>query len=435
MVPRSDNGTNGTEEWLPPPTEDPFYKAPKGWAKTTPGTALKTRLHAYPKLRIRYAHDTFQVVYRTTDTIGNPSWALGTVFIPNSRRNCSETNIQACGHAIVSYQVPTDSSYLNAAPSYLLQARDPYGEVRDLLANGWYVFVPDYEGPLASFCAGVQAGHATLDGIKAVISVGDQFGLRKDRAKVAMWGYSGGAFATVFAAELARTYSPDLKIAGTVIGGPSPNLTTVDLRMNKKDTAGLVIQSIIGITNQQPVTHKFLMDRLRSTGPYNATEFLTAANMTGIDSLIHFAYQDVNDYFINGEQDFWDPALQGTFESDAKMGLHGVPNMPTFVYKAIQDEMSPVAETDTLVKGYCDGGASLLYHRNALGGHNDELWMGRARTIDFLSTVLDGTGRVEMPASGCQIMDVSIPMNTTGLLPDDMSNWDNPDNHIPGSKI
>jgi hypothetical protein len=41
------------------------------------------------------------------------------------------------------------------------------------------------------------------------------------------------------------------------------------------------------------------------------------------------------------------------------MGYHGVPSMPVFVYKAIQDEFSPVADTDTLVERYCGVGANI----------------------------------------------------------------------------
>jgi hypothetical protein len=35
------------------------------------------------------------------------------------------------------------------------------------LAKGWYVSAPDYDGPNAAFTAGIKAGHATLDAIRA----------------------------------------------------------------------------------------------------------------------------------------------------------------------------------------------------------------------------------------------------------------------------
>src|SRR5690242_10331984 len=72
----SGNGGNGSVNlnpwaaagYLPPPTFDAWYAPPEGWETTGPGTALKVRAHAYPTINIRYCHDTFQVLYRSSDT-------------------------------------------------------------------------------------------------------------------------------------------------------------------------------------------------------------------------------------------------------------------------------------------------------------------------------------------------------------------------------
>jgi len=417
--------------YLPPPSMDTWYAPPAGWEATAPGTPLKLRSHAYPTINIRNCSDTFQVLYRSSDTHGNPSWAVTTVFIPTSHAACDPKNPIAtnCSHAVVSYQVPSDSVWVNAAPSNLLQAREPYGEMRDLLKRGWFVAVPDYEGPQAAYCAGKQAAYATLDGAKAVLAVGARFGLQTDRARVGLWGYSGGAFATGFALEVAKTYAPDLKLAGGVVGGPAPNLTTVAELMNKKDTAGLMVASIVGVTTQFPEAREFLTSRLKETGPYNATGFWLVMNMTGYDALMHYKDHDVYDYFKNGADDLWHSTIQDVIDRDAVMGLHGTPpsDVPVFIYKAIQDEMSLVKETDDLVDEYCKGGATVLYHRNTLGGHNDELWSGRLRTLDFLSHVLEvnnsktkmvSGSNMTVPTGGCVTQNVSVPLEVLDLLPD-----------------
>ena len=419
------------EFYLPPPSLDTWYEAPAGWEAATPGTPLKVRPRAYPTINIRNCNNTFQVLYRSSDTHGAPSWAVTTVFIPSSHASCDPSNPAAtnCSHAIVSYQVPSDSVWVDAAPSYLLQAREPYGEMRDLLARGWFVAVPDYEGPQAAYCAGKQAAYATLDGARAVLAVGAQFGLWMERARVGLWGYSGGAFATGFALELAKTYAPDLKLAGGAVGGPAPNLTTVAQLMNKKDTSGLVIASVVGVTVQFPHAREFLLSRLKQEGPFNATGFMAVVNMTGVDALVSYSMQNVYDYFQNGEADVWHPVIQDVIDKDAVMGLHGAPpaDVPVFVYKAVADEMSLVGETDELVERYCKGGASVLYHRNTLGGHNDELWSGRLRTLDFLSHVLEvdnakkkmvSGSNLTVPDRGCLTQNVSVPLDVRDLLPD-----------------
>lgn len=430
--PSTDNATiktNATARYLPPPSKDAWYAPPSGWETAKPGAVLRTRAHAYPTLNIRNAIDTFQVLYRTTDSRNNASWSVGTVFIPKSHANCvlnttsPAYNASACAHGLVTYEVPSDSADPDAAPSYLLQMREPYGEMRDMLARGWFVLVPDYEGPGASFCAGVQAGHATLDATRAVLSLaGPQLGLRMDRVKVGLWGYSGGAFAAEFAAELAESYAPELKIDASVIGGSSPNLTTVDERMNAKDTAGLVVTSILGITVQQPAAREFLLNQLHPTGPYNKTAFMNATTMTGADALDAYSGQNVFDYFVHGRDDWANATMQDVINADAVMGLHGVPRMPSFYYKAANDEMSPVNETAEIVDKFCKQGANILFHRNTVGGHNDELWSGRLRALDYLSVKLDGaevTGsNLTIPASGCATVDVTIPLDPLYLLPD-----------------
>ncbi|KAH8887839.1 LIP-domain-containing protein [Thozetella sp. PMI_491] len=406
-----------------PPSQDKWYQPPDGWEKAARGSVLRVRANAYRTIRIQNAHDVFQVLFRSSDTHGNPSWAVSTVFIPISHVAClNGTNTTACAHGIVSYQIPTDSVDIDAAPSFLLQLREPYGDMRDLLAKGWFVAVPDYEGPRASFCAGMQAGYATLDGAKAVLQAAGQFGLQTERARIALWGYSGGAFATEFAIELASSYAPDLKLAGAVVGGPSPNLTTVDELMNKKPTTGLVVASVVGITVQQPRARAFLESRLKETGlMYNATTFLSVQKMSGVDALTFFANQDIYDYFKNRSADLWDPIMQDVIDRDAVMNRHGVPNMPVFFYKAIADEMSPVKETDDIVESYCARGANILYHRNTIGGHNDELWSGRNRTVKYLEDVLDDKKSPEIlrPATGCATYNVSVDLEDfMWLLPD-----------------
>ncbi|KAK1756987.1 lipase 2 [Echria macrotheca] len=417
--------------YLPPPTYDAWYAAPSGWESAVPGTVLKVRPHAYPTINIRNCNDTFQVLYRSSDTHGQPSWAVTTVFIPVSHARCDPSNPLAtnCSHAIVSYQVPMDSVSVNAQPSYLLQAREPYGEMRDLLARGWFVAVPDYEGPNAAYCAGKQAAYATLDGARAVLAAAGQFRFQTKQARIGLWGYSGGAFATAFALEMAASYAPDLKIAGGAVGGPAPNLTTVARLMNNRDTAGLVVASVMGVTVQFPQARQWLVSRLKADGPYNATAFMSVTKMSGVDALVAFSNQNVYDYFDNGEHDVWHPIVQDVIDQDAVMGVHGSPaaDVPVFVYKAVADEMSLVGETDALVKRYCDKGSNVLYHRNTVGGHNDELWSGRLRTMDFLADVLETDEsrkkmvsgvNVTMPASGCLTQNVSVPLDVLNLLPD-----------------
>ena len=413
--------------YLPPPTADAWYKAPEGWQSAKPGDVLRIREHAYPTINIPNTIDTFQVLYRTSDSLNNASWSVATVYIPKSHHNClpvSNATKSGCSHAMVVYNVPSDTVSPDAAPSYLLQFQEPYGEMRDMLARGWFIVVPDYEGPTAAFCAGVQAGHATLDATRAVLKVAGRFGLAMDCVKVGMWGYSGGAFAVGFASELAGTYAPELVIDAAVVGGLTPNISKVDMRMNKALTAGLFVASLYGVTVQQPEAHAFLLEQLRTEGPYNKTKFLSALTMTGAEALGAFSQEDIFNYLENGRSDFDNPIIQSAIDRDAVMGLHGTPKIPSFYYKAVHDELSPANETSAMIDDFCRHGANILFHQNTIGGHNDELWTGRLRALDYLTAKLEGVVgnssgiKMDIPATGCVTQTVSLPLETLYLLPD-----------------
>lgn len=71
-----------------------------------------------------------------------------------------------------------------------------------------------------------------------------------------------------------------------------------------------------------------------------------------------YAYQDMGDYFIGGIADITSPIVQRIINRDGIMGYHGVPQMPVFAYKAIEDEISVVEDTDALVDKYCNSKAN-----------------------------------------------------------------------------
>lgn len=174
---------------------------------------------------------TYNVMYRTTDSRYKPTWAVTTIFVPVE----PVTPVSA----LLSYQIPYDSAFVDASPSYAMYSGVSV-DVNASLAKGWFVSVPDYEGPLASFTAGVMSGHATLDSIRAIQELGELgiLNLTQD-ARYAMWGYSGGALASEWAAELQVQYAPELNISGAALGGLPPNVTSVLISINKGYAAGL----------------------------------------------------------------------------------------------------------------------------------------------------------------------------------------------------
>jgi len=119
-----------------------------------------------------------------------------------------------------------------------------------------------------------------------------------------------------------------------------------------------------------------------------------------------FQNQDIFQYFIDGESDLQTPILQKVFDNDGYMGYHGVPQMPMFVYKAI--EISIVGDTDKLVDRYCGLGANILNQWNKVGGHLAEYTNGVARAFEWLGSGLDGTYAEKYESMGCTVQNVSV---------------------------
>lgn len=142
-----------------PPSKDPWYTAPANFESAAPGAVLRVR--AAPgnlSTSIANASAAYHILYRTTNSRYLPDWAVTTLFVPqnpassSSSSNTSAKSTPGGATALLSYQIPYDSAAVDASPSYALYAEGASGsdDIAASLGYGWYVSVPDYEGPLAS---------------------------------------------------------------------------------------------------------------------------------------------------------------------------------------------------------------------------------------------------------------------------------------------
>ena len=379
-----------------PPSRDPWYTAPAGFEDAVPGEVLRLR-QAPGNLTAVYNQSSaaYHILYRTTDSNYNASWAVTTLLVPK------HTN----GSALLSYQIPYNTPDVDGSPSYALD--QPYfseglvnSDIQTALGLGWYVNIPDFEGPLAAFGLGVQEGHATLDSVRAALNTG--FGLSDD-VRYAMWGYSGGSIASEWAAELQVQYAPELNFAGVALGGLVPNFTSVLDSASGQWWSGLLPAALLGSTKQNVAAKYYLLSQLKPSGLYNSTGFLAAENMTIAEAFVTYANQPIYEYFINGLESLHAPVLQRLLNTNGVMGYHSVPQMPLYIYKAVHDEITPIVDTDELVARYCEVGADIVFERNTIGGHLAEETNGDAKAIQWLQSVLGGT----YEHVGCTIRDVT----------------------------
>jgi hypothetical protein len=384
-----------------PPSRDPFYTAPDGFEHATPGEVLRVRT-APGNLTTLVANTSqaYHVLYRTTDSRYHASWAVTTLFLPLSN---------STSDALLSYQIPYNSPNIDESPSWAYYAgqnswnSDQFIDVEWALGRGWFVNVPDFEGPLAAVIAGPQEGHAILDSIRAVKSL--SFGLAPE-ARVALWGYSGGSLASEFAAEMQVQYAPELQISGIALGGLVDNATDALDHVNGAPLAGLISVGLLGLTAQFPEVRAFIVDQLTDNGPYNKTTYLASLKSPLIEVFAIFANQTMWNYFRDGRDILYSPLLSPLLHTETTLGSHGVPQVPLFIYKAIHDEVTPIEGTDDLLQRYCRYGANIWYQRNTVGGHLSEIPNGKPSATQFLQDVLDGRYEHE----GCTVEDVIVDL-------------------------
>ena len=234
-----------------PPQQDPFYayQGSAPLAHIAPGTVLKTRVLPYHVAGLPLPVSAVQLLYRSTGEIGQPTVNVTSVLQPPLRLGPP---------TVVSYQSFYDSLNPEDEPSYAVSGgltlgglipTAESGLIAPALLAGETVVVPDTEGENADFSAGPEYGINTLDSLRAALS-SPATGLTGAR-KVGLIGYSGGAIATEWAAELAPSYAPDVnsRIVGAAMGGvlvdPAHNLHYVD---GSTVWAGVIPMAVIGVS-------------------------------------------------------------------------------------------------------------------------------------------------------------------------------------------
>jgi hypothetical protein len=99
LDPNHTNGTYSTNSSVPiPPSQDPFYTAPDDFKSAAPGTILRVRSAPGDLAsKISSCSAAYNILYRTTDSLYEPSWAVTTLFVPANTGTDSP---------LLSYQIP-----------------------------------------------------------------------------------------------------------------------------------------------------------------------------------------------------------------------------------------------------------------------------------------------------------------------------------------
>lgn len=203
-----------------PSTADPSSTA--DLASAAPGALLAPPTPLQPvDLRISRAGAQAQrITYRSTSGIdGSPTAVTGSVFTPR-------TTPPAGGWPIIAFAHPTVGLLEDCAPSAHTDLLGMAPQIELLLAQGYLVVMPDYQG------LGSKGPHPYLEPRTAAFNLIDAVRAAREAensagAKWAAYGASQGGQASWAAAELAPTYGAGMEMVGAAALVPIVDLASL----------------------------------------------------------------------------------------------------------------------------------------------------------------------------------------------------------------
>ena len=331
---------------LPTPLADRFYDAPADIGDYANGDIVAKRKMPNPPGFVNI--ETWQLKFRSTDMYERPIAAVTTLLLPVNRR---------ANAPVLSFQDIVNALGLECAPSRTLYTQTNSLTARQgpalngLLAQGWVVAVPDHLGPRSAYGAAQLGGRITLDGIKAGKNLA---AANISRSPVGLIGYSGGGMATAWAAALAPTYAPGLRLAGSAYGGAPMNLIKMaeGLGYNNPHPAfGLAYAAAVGLSREYPDEIP-MWDNLTQLG---RSMFLQMQNACTTE-ILRIGEDHSADEMTPDVKIFDDPAVRKVVQANGLDTYPGVPNSPVFEWHSPTDELIPVDAIVATNNRFCRAG-------------------------------------------------------------------------------
>ncbi|MEV5839719.1 lipase family protein [Nocardia sp. NPDC052112] len=352
----------------PIPEPDSFYWAPPDVGNFQPGDVIRSR----PVDAARFPGATaWQLLYRSTDSAGNPIAAMTTLLLPAGG---------GLNRPLVSYQPFVNSLGMHCAPSHsIFDGGLPEAPAFNLLlARGWAVTVPDHLGPTSAYGAARLGGRLTLDGIRAVkrFAPADLAG-----SPVGMAGYSGGGMATGFAAAMAPEYAPELPIVGVAQGGVPVNIGKLarDVGVRPSPLFGLGFAAAVGLEREYPA--QLSMERFLNAEGWALRA--QVANACTSEIIVAGANKDLDDVFNGSMFDVDDTTIRILHENSLET-YPGVPRVPVYEWHGADDQVDPWLTREVMGR-YCAAGTPMLFDLIPGTDHTGAIFAGAPRAFTYLS--------------------------------------------------
>lgn len=363
---------------------------PEGYEKKEPGTILKSRKVDPYSFGISKINATgYDVLYRTSAANeSEPMATLMKVLVPD---NPSKDKV-------VIHNTVEDASAYKCSPSASLHhskfvnLEGPIARFELLLVTvylnaGWTVLVPDYEGPMAAFGVGPLSGHAVLDSARAAKNM-HELDLDDD-VKFVSLGYSGGAIATGWAAQLHGSYARDVNLVGTTFGGTPANLTELLLKVEGGPNAGIFANGAAGVINGTPDLQRKVPKIFNSEGIKLVN---WARKNCAVLAYLPFLFRKYSDFFKGGKDLQEIPEVTDVLER-YRLGRKDAPApiAPVYMFHTTFDEFVPFKGAKKAAKQWCEKGANMEFQTQTFVSSHVAAYIATfAEMMKFVKDRFDG---------------------------------------------
>lgn len=349
------------------------------------GVVVEGHPVAIPSIPTGAGFSAWQVRYVSQNTQGAAWTTAATILRPVDRIEPP---------VLLAYDAIIDALAPQCFPSYQMQAglgtqltTGVMGMdmvyLAEALQRGWTVVVPDYLGPDGEFAAGYVEGRTTLDAIRAAENF-PPAGLSGPATPTAIFGYSGGARGSEFAAELAADYAPELDLRGVAAGGVTVDIASTARAIDGTFSGPIAAAAALGIGRAYPelgMESYFPDAGFRNTVGNSCLLQLEAA----------YPMMRLSDHTVTpGGVSLLDIPQIAAVVATLRAGTYGTPSMPLYIYHAMNDETAPLPDTDGLIGDYCARGVNVTYHRLPGVEHLTGNVAGSPAALDWLGQRLAG---------------------------------------------
>lgn len=326
-----------------------FYAAPTP-VPAAPGTIVRQeRVAAAPEGAIAW-----RVLYHSTDVDGTDALVSGLIIAP-------ATPAPASSRTVVSWAHPTTGTAPRCAPSSGIAPFVFIEGLSDFLAAGHVVVATDYAGMgiagPPSFLIGATEAANVLDIVRAARAIPETGA----SGRVVLWGHSQGGHASIFAAQRAPSYAPELSIAGLAVAAPATDLGDL-LTADIGDVSGVTIGAYAFTSYAKAYAARLPQDPLATIltpAGAAAAPRMDALCLLGQNRELHAIADPLIGAFVTADPSKvppWEEILAENTPDDAPLP------MPLFVAQGAKDTLVRPAITASFVAAQVAAGTTVESH-------------------------------------------------------------------------